>query len=326
MKNELYWGFMLKLSHHMWQDETSPAAGWYMEPYYNENNNTDVDTWDNTVRYLKERRFNLVLIDVGDGVRYESHPEISAPDAWDKDFLKKKLDEMRAAGLVPVPKLNFSTCHDTWLKQYRRMVSTTTYYKVCADVIREVCEAFGNPPLFHLGFDEEIPEYQHGYDMCIVRNGDLWWHDLFYLAGECEKHGSRPWIWSDYLWHHEEAFLKNMPKSIMQSNWYYGTIKDVDPTTQRYREIHGYELLDQHGYDQIPTGSTWNCIHNMSQTVGLGKDRLSPELLKGYLIAPWRFTYASERFRLMDDAERLYLARQKWYPETLPADLPKIVY
>ncbi len=326
MKNELYWGFMLKLSHHMWDDETSPAAGWYMEPYYHENNNTDIATWDNTVRYLAERRYNLVLVDVGDGVKYESHPEISSPDAWDKDFLKKKLDEMRAKGLTPVPKLNFSTCHDTWLKQYRRMVSTPTYYKVCADVIREVCEVFGNPPLFHLGFDEEIADYQSHYDMCIVRNGDLWWHDLFFLARECEKYGARPWIWSDYLWHHEEAFLKNMPKSIMQSNWYYGTLKDRSPETQTYREIHGYELLDQHGYDQIPTGSTWNCIHNMSQTVGLGKDRLNPDLVKGYLIAPWRFTYASERFRLMDDAERLFLARQKWYPETLPKDLPKIAY
>ena len=81
--------------------------------------------------------------------------------------------------------------------------------------------------------------------------------------------------------------------------------------------IRAYELLDRSGYDQIPTGSTWSCVENMEQTVAFGKDRLDPSRLKGYLIAPWRFTRPSERFRLLDDAERLYLARKKWYPETL---------
>ena len=317
MKNELIWGFMLKLSTHMWGDESTPPGGWYMDTPYCKNNNTDLATWDATVKALAERRYNLVLVDVGDGVRYESHPEISAPDAWDKDFLKKKLDEMRALGLEPIPKLNFSAGHDTWLKEYRRMVSTAVYYRVCADLIREVCEVFGNPRLFHLGFDEEDAAHQLAYENIVVRNGDLWWHDLFYLCRECEKYGARPWIWSDYMWHHEKMFLEKMPKSVMQSNWVYARLKDYPETDRHYAAIRAYEVLDQYGYDQIPTGSTWTCTENMSQTLGFGKDRLSPDLLKGYLIAPWRFTYASERFRLLDDAERLYLARKKWYPETL---------
>ena len=317
MKNELIWAYLLHLSVHMWSDESTKPAGWYMETPYNENNNVDLAVWDDTVRALAERRYNLVLVDVGDCMKYESHPEISSPDAWDKDFLKKKLDEMRALGMEPVPKLNFSTGHDTWLKQYRRMISTPTYYKVCADLIREVCEVFGGPRLFHLGFDEEDPSHQATHEMVTVRNGDLWWHDLYYLCRECEKYVARPWVWSDYVWHHEKPFLEKMPKSVLQSNWFYGTIKDYPETERNYIAVRAYELLDQHGYDQVPTGSTWSCIHNMSQTVGLGKDRLSPELLKGYMIAPWRMTVAASRFRLLDDAERLYLARQKWYPETL---------
>ena len=56
------------------------------------NNNVDLAIWDETVRFLAERKYNVLMIDVGDGIKYESHPEISAPDAWDKDFLKKKLD------------------------------------------------------------------------------------------------------------------------------------------------------------------------------------------------------------------------------------------
>ena len=103
----------------------------------------------------------------------------------------------------------------------------------------------------------------------------------------------------------------------MQSNWYYGFFKDF-PNDERSRlRIACYELLDQHGYDQIPTGSTWHWTDNMRQTVAHGKAHLSTEHLKGYLIAPWRFTWPSERYRLLDDAERLYIARQKLYPETL---------
>ena len=317
MKNELIWGYMLKISAHMWDDETTPPSSWYSDRFYKENNEVDLETWDNTVKELAARRYNLVLVDVGDGVKYESHPEISAPDAWDKDFLKKKLDEMRALGLTPIPKLNFSACHDTWLKEYRRMLSTPTYYRVCADLIREVCEVFGNPPLFHLGFDEETAPLQADYEMTIVRNGDLWWHDLFYLCRECEKYGARPWIWSDYMWSHLDLFFQKMPKSVLQSNWYYGFFKDF-PNDERSRlRIACYELLDQHGYDQIPTGSTWHWTDNMRQTVAHGKAHLSTEHLKGYLIAPWRFTWPSERYRLLDDAERLYIARQKLYPETL---------
>ena len=41
--------------------------------------------------------------------------------------MRKELDRMRALGLEPLPKLNFSTCHDAWLKDYHRMISTPQY-------------------------------------------------------------------------------------------------------------------------------------------------------------------------------------------------------
>jgi len=39
-------------------------------------------------------------------------------------------------GLEPIPKRNFSTAHDTWIKEYGRQVSTSVYYLVCADLNR----------------------------------------------------------------------------------------------------------------------------------------------------------------------------------------------
>lgn len=317
MSESMIWGFMLKLSTHMWADGSVPSEKWYMESGYKETNDVDLAVWDSTVQALAERKYNLVLIDVGDGIRYESHPEISAPDAWDKDFLKKKLDEMRALGLEPIPKLNFSAAHHTWLKSYTRMLCTPQYYTVCADLIAEVCEAFGYPRLFHLGMDEETAHHQRNLEKVIVRGPKLWWHDLFYLCDVCEKQGARPWVWSDYAWNNRELFIQNMPKSVMQSNWYYGAFRDYPEGDSHRIAMETYALLDHLGYDQIPTGSTWNVDCNYLQTVSHGKAHLTPGLLKGFLAAPWEFTVQEARYTLLDDAERLWCARRQVYPETL---------
>lgn len=322
MKSEMIWGYMLYLSNHMWADESSKPS-WYTPPYnasmYQDDINTEIETWDKIVPFLAERQYNLVLIDVGDGIKYESHPEVSAPNAWNKDFLRKKLNEMRALGLEPIPKLNFSTCHDTWMKKYRRMISTPEYYAFCADVIREVCEVFDHPRFFHLGCDEESAGMQKNYEMVIVRNADLWWHDFYFLCNECEKNGTRPWIWSDYLWKNEELFLKHMPKSVLQSNWFYPQFQDWSNTATPHRDrcIACYEVLDRHGYEQIPTGSTWNCVQNLYQTVAHGKEKLTPELLKGFMSAPWLSTRDEDYYALCDAADRLYRARKYLYPATL---------
>ena len=319
MLNEKVWGFMLQLSDHMWEDENSVRGDWYITKKYCENIDTELPVWDKTVAFLGERKFNLVLIDVGDGLKYESHPEVSAPNAWDKDFLKKKLDEMRALGLEPIPKLNFSAGHDTWMKKYRRMISTPEYYTFCADVIKEVCEVFGYPRFFHLGCDEEIASMQKTHEMITIRGKDLWWHDFFFLCRECEKYGARPWIWSDYLWHNEELFLQNMPKSIIQSNWYYQPFSNWKGSiyVHRDRPIACYELLDKHGYDQIPTGSTWSCTQNLYQTMAHGKEKLSDEHVVGYLTAPWLHTIEENLYGLYCEADRFYVARKKVYPESL---------
>lgn len=178
MNNDLIFAYLIHLSAHMWADEFSPPRGWYRSSGFTENNNCDIKVWDTVVKYLGETKFNTLLIDVGDAIKYESHPEISAPDAWDKDFMKKKLDEIRALGINPVPKLNFSAGHDTWLKQYNRMISTETYYTVCRDLIREVCEVFDSPSLFHLGFDEEGANFQKNYGIATERNEELRFHDI----------------------------------------------------------------------------------------------------------------------------------------------------
>ena len=159
MKNHMIWAYLIHLSANMWGDTEDSKA---YEPYRPQLI-TDDEVWKQTVDYLPSQGFNTLVIDLGDGVQYESHPEIAIPGAWSKDKLKAELDRIRSIGLTPLPKLNFSACHDIWMKDYSRMLSTKPYYEFCKDIITEVAELFGNPELFHLGLDEEVPELPRTY-------------------------------------------------------------------------------------------------------------------------------------------------------------------
>lgn len=322
VKDQKIWAYLIHLSDHMWDDENTEPRGWYIPQRYTENNNTDIEIWDKTVAYLAECKYNMLLVDVGDAIKYESRPEISAPDAWDKDFLKKKLDEARALGLEPIPKLNFSCGHHTWLKQYRRMVSTPEYYAAVADVIREVCEVFGYPRFIHFGMDEENWSGKAKLrEIYITRSEYLWWHDMNFYFAQAEKYGAQPWVWSDDYWLYSEAFLKNMPKSVIQSNWFYGRFRVYEAGDKKNKRISTYEELDAEGYTQIPCMSTCRGYDgaevNCFQTLTHAKLKMTDELTAGFMMAPWRHTIPIEEFYLKDAALRLYDARRKVYPETL---------
>ena len=86
--------------------------------------------------------------------------------------MKEEIARLKGLGLEPIPKLNFSACHDAWLKDYSRMIATPEYYKVCADVIHDTCEIFGNPRLFHLGWDEERMGAQRKSRYAVSRQGE----------------------------------------------------------------------------------------------------------------------------------------------------------
>ena len=319
MDNKMIWSYFMGISHHMWKDgNCTHNALWYLKPDdYEEENKISVSVWDDVVKFIGERQYNMLVIDLGDGVRYDSHPEISAPDAWSKDFLKQKILEARAQGLEVIPKLNFSCGHDTWLKEYRRMVSTPIYYKVCADLIKEVCELFDYPRLFHLGLDEEDERNQKGFEMITIRGEQLFWHDAYFFFDECAKHGARPWVWSDYCWAHPDVFAKKMPTSVLQSNWYYGPFRDFAPSDQSYTQIATYEKLDKLGYDQIPTCCSYRSRGNARQTVAHGKEVLDPSRLKGFISVPWIKIEEKNKAFVLYDADFLYQARKEWYPETL---------
>ncbi len=290
-KHPLIWANLLHLSYNMWEDRPEPKRE---ERYYRPYLRFDEKLWRDLLKKMSDAGLNMVVIDLGDGVQYQSHPEIAVKNAWSVSRLKEELAKIRDLGLEPIPKLNFSTAHDAWLGEYARCVSTRTYYNVCRDLLTEVVEIFDGPRFFHLGMDEETHRHQKYYSISIVRQFDLWWHDLYFYIDVLKQHGTRPWMWSDYLWHHPDSFLQKMPKEVVQSNWYYG-IKFDKEKEDRKRYVQAYTELEANGYDQIPTGSNWSYPENFAMTVEFCRQRISSEHLLGFLQTPWKPTL--EQFR-----------------------------
>lgn len=292
------WAYLAHLGFNMWADRKVAKWGGKL-PQITKNVRAhkylrcDQTLWDDIVEKIADSGMNMMVIDIGEGLKYESHPELAVKGSWSHKRFKNELTKIRNLGIEPIPKLNFSTAHDIWLGPYSRAVSTPEYYAVCSDIITEVIKLFEKPRFFHLGYDEENAGNQRRYNYMVVRQHELWWHDFDFFVNQVEKHGVRPWIWSDYAWSHPQTFYKKMPTSVLQSNWYYGTDFDKyecdsfgeKDSAKTY--IDTYIKLDKHGYDQIPTASNWSLPENFEQTVDFCRKHIAPEHLKGFLQTPW---------------------------------------
>ena len=300
-KEKIIWGNLLHLSFNMWEDWDAPGKEMRSyRPYLR----FDEKLWNDLLIKMADNHLNMVVLDLGDGVQYKSHPEIPVENAWSIKKLKEELSKMRDLGLEPIPKLNFASSHDAWMGEYSKCLSTEKYYKVCADLIAEVSDIFDTPQFFHLGMDEEDTKNQKYYKYMVVRQFDLWWHDFLFLCDEVQKSGARPWIWSDYLWHHPDWFFEKMPKDVLQSNWYYGTTFGDD------KMVEAYKQLEQHGYDQIPTASNHSNKVNFKMTVNHCTKQIQKKHLFGFLQTPWRPTIEEYRQHHMEAIEQVGAAIQ----------------
>jgi hypothetical protein len=299
----MIWANLLHLSFNMWEDRpSSDVSTRFYQPFLR----FDETLWNDLLRMMVQAGMNMVVLDLGDGVRYESRPEITVENAWPVERLQEEMGKVREMGLEMIPKLNFSTAHDTWLGDYSRMVSTKAYYEVCRDLIEEVISIFGKPRFFHLGYDEETPQHQRTYDYMVVRQHELWWHDFEFFVREVERHGVRPWIWSDYYWNHPEEFIERMPRAVLQSNWYYGTELQTD-----HPYVKPYTDFDEAGFDQIPTGSNHSNPDNFGMTVDYCAQNISAEHLLGFLQTPWKPTLEVYRKHHLEAIEQVQRAIAK---------------
>ena len=284
----------------------------------------DEAIWREATDRMKKGGINTVILDLSEGVVYPSHPDLAVKGSWPAEKLKGEIARLGNLGIEAIPKLNFSTSHDDWLGEYSRMVSTKEYYRVCREIIGDVFDIFGKPRFFHIGYDEETASNQASYLFTCVRRGELWWHDFLFFVKDIEKRGARAWMWSDYMWDHEEEFLKRMPRSVLQSNWYYGRRWEGEPPERPYesKRLAAFEKLDKAGFDQVPTGTNWvppyfkkgeNNDANFSGLVKHCRKHIDPKHLKGFVNASWSSVLnESRRKRVFGAIDQIAAEIRNW--------------
>lgn len=262
----------------------------------------DKKIFDELTAYLPKCGINTVVLDLADGIVYESHPEIAIEGSIERSELVEMISRLKELGLNIIPKLNFSTCHDAWLKDYSKMVSTKAYYDVCRDLINEVCDIF-NPEIIHIGMDEENYENQRLYDYVVIRQNDLWWHDLLYLVELIEKRGARACMWSDYARHRPDEFIEKCPKSVIQCPWYYFNKFDGDLTEAERIRVEPFVRLAEAGYTIIAGGSNEYFDDNVSLLDSFCKKNIPADKYTGIIQTTWASTTAAYRKTIFDAAE-----------------------
>jgi len=316
-ENYMIWSHLVHVGFNFWDDR--PESESLQELHHRLRSDSlrcDDRTWDGFVEVMAEAGANQVVIDLGEGVRFDSHPDLAVADAWSKDRLAKELNRLRCLGITPIPKLNFSAGHDEWMGEYARMISTKPYYDFCRNLIAESIEMFNNPPYFHIGMDEENQYNQREYSHLVIRQHDLWFSDLDFYASEVMKRGARPWMWSDMMWDNEVSYVNKVSRDIVQSNWYYGLdfdgVRQPKPgerTFQKPEDITFFEKLDKAGFDQIPAGSNYANSENIGLLVYHCKRMVAPERLLGFLQTTWYPTIEAEQHRIVAAVEQLGQAR-----------------
>ena len=300
MKN-MMWACMLQLGMKMWPGHTDTKMEF------------ERPMWDELTAELAAAGCNTILLDIGEGLKYDSYPEISAEDAWTKEEMKAEITRLNGMGFEVIPKLNFSTAHDMWLGDYAYMLGTPKYYEVCAALIAEICELF-KPRFFHIGMDEENVHLQRTYDFIRVRQNDRWWNDLFFYIDCVEKGGARPMMWSDYARVKPDEFVEKCPKSVVHCNWYYyNTFDNMEEEKYRIRLIP-FLKLEEKGFDQLPTGTCfWDTnFVNLERMAAYCRNTISEEHLFGILQTPWVSTQEKNRKKLMECPATIRNAREVW--------------
>ena len=294
LKNRPVEEFRANYPHHC---DRMPLYG--RERLWSDTLKTEDAVWRRVTAHFAECGGNMLVIDLGDGVRYHSHPEIAVGGAWSVRKLKDELARCRDLGLEVIPKMNFSAGHDAWMREYSHMLSTAPYYRFCRDLIDEAAEIFDGPRFFHIGMDEETYEDQanEGHLYRVVRSGSLWWDDWAFYCDEVRRAGARPWMWSDKYWACKASgnaaeFKENVPTDVVIGNWYYKEVFHFTDDTPEYLKpekprVDAYAELDKLGYDQIPTASNWAVDESYAGTVEYCSKTLDPKRLLGFMTAPW---------------------------------------
>lgn len=190
--------------------------------------------------------------------------------------------------------------------------------KLLLSVIDEMMEDFGNPPYFHIGFDEaEAPSCPE----CLKRPySQLFLSHIEAIAGELHKRGATPMMWHDMLleggdprWkgfyasgtEDTSAAAAAIPGDIVICDWYYDNPMESYPTLEYFKSI-GHPVLT----------CPWLNVNGMKAQASA----VSRYGLDGMLGTLWHHYFGYDMENVFH-----YLSGCTWNPDNVP-DLRRLVF
>ena len=314
MNNEKIWAFLIHLGSNMWAKKgTTWGRKIHPEDFcYKDEMYCDKEVWRKVVDFLPAQGINTLVIDIGEGLLLDSHPEIATKGAWTKEEMKAEILRLKEMGIKCIPKYNFSCRHNAWMGEWAYRVGTPEFYDMCKDIIEEVIDVFDTPEFFHLGLEEEEATNEHEINVC--RSPERKYKDALMLFDVCRAKGVRPWIWLDLeTFGGEEGLSEKLPRDVVVSIWYYGTVHNTGKEETANPMVRVIKKLDDLGYDQIPTSSTWSWHCNSKDLMTYCKMYCNNGSIIGHMTASWMLTTECKLYALYNDAYTFGWARRDVY-------------
>ncbi len=138
--------------------------------------------------------FNMLIIDLADGVEYRSLPELKRHYSVPMADLEKLIACARDEGLEIVPKLNFSKSkdprhdHNCWFRPYNELPDNDAYWTKAFELIDEVVDVCKPERFLFIGMDEDFQRTPAQY-VAVVRS----------LHAGLAKRGLRTVMWNDTI-------------------------------------------------------------------------------------------------------------------------------
>ena len=202
----------------------------------------DVDVAYDVIAAMADADMNLLIIDIADGVKYKSHPELKRHYSVPMGHLKRVVNRARKLGIEVMPKLNFAQsttqCHHEWLMPHSRRFDSEEYYKVGFELIDEVIGVCKPERFFQIGMDEDMDRSHRQYAQAVRT-----------LSQGVAERGLRAVMWKDIpitcpgMWEapgeKSRAAEKTTPKDVVQIPWGY---REAYPDLIRHLRRKGFEV------------------------------------------------------------------------------------
>ena len=223
---------------------------------------------DLITRVWARYKYNTLVLEIEGGMQFESHPEISHPQALTKAQMRQIVRWAKRHYLEVIPQIQTLGHCGSWLlkahpelaedpqKPFNYDPANPKVYPLLFDLFEEVIEVF-EPRYFHIGHDEvrgvlgTMPTWKG------EPSHEWFARDVTRLHGFLKGRGIRTMMWGDMLLRKEEfpradaahgggqaniaRAIDAIPKDILICDWHY-TDAARHPTLKYFRD-HGFDVV-----------------------------------------------------------------------------------